>query len=81
MFAKSTRILLICLTFFSGIQLQAATGAWTNSAGGNWGTTANWSPNTTPDGIFQQAFFTNNLGAGSIAVNLEAARTINRMTF
>jgi hypothetical protein len=45
-------------------QVKAATISWTNTAGGNWNATNNWSPNTVP-GAADTALITN---AGTYAV-------------
>jgi hypothetical protein len=43
---------------------------WTNTAGGNWGTAANWNPNQLP-GNADNAFITNG-GTYTVTVNVNA---------
>jgi hypothetical protein len=43
-----TRVLLCLLT--AALSAQAATFSWTNTSGGNWNASANWSPNGVPGG-------------------------------
>jgi autotransporter-associated beta strand protein len=40
---------LILATVLGEISVQAQVTAWTNTAGGNWNTAANWNPNIVPD--------------------------------
>jgi len=60
------------------LSLQGQT-AWTLNGNGSWGTAGNWS-NGDP-GSSSEAFFTNNLSAGTIAVNLVAGTKAKSITF
>jgi hypothetical protein len=51
----------------------AADIVWTNLAGGNWNTAANWSPNTVPNSATHVAVITN---AGTYAVTNNGNRTL-----
>src|SRR5215472_12524156 len=47
---KSLRLLLLTLAaFLINHSLHGQITAWTNTAGGNWNTVANWNPNIVPD--------------------------------
>lgn len=59
--------LLLC-----GLPIRAATIVWTNTAGGNWNATNNWSPNQVPTAA-DEAVITN---AGSYTVTLNANATV-----
>jgi hypothetical protein len=52
--------------------VQAADIVWTNTAGGNWSSTNNWSPNQVPS-TNDTAWITNN---GTYAVTLDANVTL-----
>lgn len=55
--------------------LSAAEIAWTNLAGGNWNTAANWSPNQVPTAT-DNAYITN---AGTYTVTMSVSPTIGRL--
>jgi hypothetical protein len=55
---------------------RAATLVWTNTAGGNWSTPANWSPNAIP-AADNTAFVTN---SGTYTVTVNAGATIANLT-
>lgn len=56
---------------FVGLNALATDIVWTNSAGGPWGTAANWSPNIVP-GAGDTAWVTNN-GSYTVTLNISAA--------
>ncbi len=60
------KLLIACLTCFKALTASAADLVWTNTAGGNWTTAANWSPNQVPS-IADDVFITNN---GSYTVTM-----------
>ena len=62
---------LFGLALFAG-EVRAADLVWTNTAGGNWGTAANWSPNQVP-GSTDNAFITT---AGTYTVTVNAGATV-----
>lgn len=64
---KRLILLLIAFLFSTRAELKAATILWTNTAGGNWATAANWSPNTVPT-LADTVFITNN-GTYTVTVN------------
>jgi hypothetical protein len=67
---------LFALVLFSTIGTNAATITWTNSAGGNWSVTNNWSPNQVP-GASDTAFITN---SGTYVVALDTIITVSGIT-
>ena len=72
------RILIGLITLTAGLHFntRAATITWTNTAGGNWSTAANWSPNQVPSGT-DDAFITNN---GTYMVTINATATAGTLT-
>jgi hypothetical protein len=56
--------------------VQAADIVWTNTAGGNWSSANNWSPNQVP-GASDTAWITNN---GTYTVTLNASATVASLT-
>src|SRR5262249_44767215 len=64
-------ILLFCAALMSGYA-YAADVVWTNTAGGNWGTAANWSPNQAP-GADDNALI---LANGTYTVTVNVAATV-----
>ncbi len=60
--------------------LQAASGTWTNTAGGNWNTSGNWSGGI-PNAIGDMADFSTIDIPGPTAVNLDIAATVGNMKF
>src|SRR6185436_18369349 len=62
---------LFGLALFAG-EVRAADLVWTNTAGGNWGTAANWNPNQVP-GSTDNAFITT---AGTYTVTVNAGATV-----
>ncbi|MFO1513574.1 MAG: hypothetical protein U1F83_11765 [Verrucomicrobiota bacterium] len=50
---------LAFLFVLSSVETHAVTRSWTNTAGGNWFASTNWSPNGVPTGV-DVAFITNN---------------------
>ena len=66
------KAMLTVLGFLVGTQCaRAADIVWTNAAGGNWSTPANWSPNQVP-GAADNAYITNN-GTYTVTVNANAS--------
>jgi hypothetical protein len=72
-FAPSTLLLLGLSFLFGQARVLGADFVWTNLAGGNWNTAANWSPNTVPNGATHVAVITN---AGTYAVTNNGNRTL-----
>jgi len=71
------RTLAIISLFLAAIcHARAATVVWTNTAGGNWNNTNNWSPNTVP-ASGDTVLITN---AGTYTVTLNAAATLAGLT-
>ncbi|MEI6077879.1 MAG: hypothetical protein WCS94_20025, partial [Verrucomicrobiota bacterium] len=68
-------IATVFIVIFSS-HCRAATIVWTNSAGGSWGTTANWSPNQLPTAV-DDAYITN---SGIYAVTLNTVATVASLT-
>jgi fibronectin-binding autotransporter adhesin len=66
---------LVALGILSGSALLATATdiVWTNLAGGNWNTAANWSPNTVPTAADHVAIITN---AGTYSVTNNGSRVI-----
>jgi hypothetical protein len=63
-----------CLLFIH-FTVHASSLVWTNTAGGNWSSAANWNPNQVPAAT-DDAVITN---AGNYTVTLDANATINRL--
>ena len=63
------------LFFFTLASAQAADIFWTNTAGGNWSTAANWSPNAVP-GPTDRALIVQN---GTYSVTVTASTTVNAL--
>lgn len=68
--------LLLFAGLWLGVTASATDIVWTNLAGGNWNTAANWNPNQVP-GSADNAFITNN---GTYIVTLNANATNNTLT-
>lgn len=66
----------ILLAFFICTPLFGATINWTNTAGGNWSTAANWNPNQLP-GVTDVAVIA---AAGTYTVTNTVARTVAGLT-
>ena len=66
----------LLLGFFSLLTTTATTVVWTNTAGGNWNVTANWSPNQLPT-VADDVFITNN---GTYAITLNVGSTNRTLT-
>jgi len=68
---------LLCLLLLGVFPplVQGATMTWTNAAGGNWKTAANWSPNQVP-GASDTALITNN---GTYAVTVTDNEAVNTL--
>src|SRR5215468_7700781 len=62
---------LILTAVLGEISIQAQVTAWTNTAGGNWNTAANWNPNIVPD-VGTNAVVTN---AGTYTITYNAPMT------
>jgi hypothetical protein len=58
------------------LSARAATITWTNAAGGNWGTAANWNPNQVP-GASDTALITS---SGTYTVTLDSDVTLASLT-
>jgi hypothetical protein len=67
---------MLLLASFTACSSMAATINWTNVAGGNWGTTSNWSPNQVP-GAADDAYITNN---GTYSVTNNGTATAGSLT-
>jgi hypothetical protein len=67
---------IIVLLPLAALNIRAADIVWTNTAGGNWGTAANWSPNQVP-GASDNAWITNN---GSYTVIINANASVGSLT-
>src|SRR4051794_35469978 len=65
-----------CAALFFRLNLQAAEILWTNQAGGNWATAANWNPNQVP-GASDNAYITT---GGTYTVTVNAATSVNSVT-
>jgi hypothetical protein len=69
---RSSLGLLVAFFTASVLPLQAANVVWTNTSGGNWSHTNNWSPNQVP-GSASTAVITN---AGNYTVTLDVSPTV-----
>ena len=65
----------VILLLVAGAVAHAANGWFTNSAGGLWGTSANWSNNVVADGAGANAYFTNAALSAGYTVHLNSSRT------
>ncbi|MEI6075610.1 MAG: autotransporter-associated beta strand repeat-containing protein [Verrucomicrobiota bacterium] len=63
------------LLLVAGAVAHAANGWFTNSAGGLWGTTANWSNTVVAAGAGANAYFTNAALSAGYTVHLNSSRT------
>ena len=73
--SMKTIIALLLLLVIGSTIADAATITWTNTAGGNWSGTNNWSPNQVP-GSSDDAVIT---ASGTYTVNFDASATIAGM--
>jgi hypothetical protein len=67
----------LLLFFVAGVlSMRASTITWTNTSGGNWSASSNWSPNSVP-GSNDDAFIIAN---GTYGVTLNISPTVNSLT-
>jgi hypothetical protein len=72
----ASKIPLLLSLLLPLVPARAATSVWTNTAGGNWSVTNNWSPNNVP-AAGDTVFITN---AGTYTVTVDASPTLAALT-
>ena len=65
---------LLVVLALSGLRASGATILWTNTLGGNWSATNNWSPNQVPGGS-DEAVLTN----ATLAVTADGAEVLRTL--
>ncbi|MEY3898590.1 MAG: hypothetical protein RLZZ214_4112, partial [Verrucomicrobiota bacterium] len=72
-----------CLPLFSLALLSGARAEFWNATTpnpANWQTATNWTPNTIPNAVNASAILSNDITAGTLAINLNAAVTLGNLT-
>jgi autotransporter-associated beta strand protein len=80
MVARAITAKIVLIATFTSATL-GADGTWTNTAGGTWSTSGNWSGGVVANGIDSTADFSTLNIAGNPTVTLDSARTIGNLIF